>query len=243
MLAPHQGQAQAYEPTEAEERVAIAFYKTGGVIPNFDRWVKETAPYIHTPWARRDKVYEEEILRLQMAYQNFNPNKEFLIVQTSIFLNLSEKEDEEGKKTYHLHTKFSEVPDALYFPYNFMAERIILMPYQLHETMNNEISKAQFDYIKKTVRANKQKINTVIRMKPFEADFSQPYEIDGSEQWVFKTKIASIELWDNKDNLIWEYTAPWYVSPHFTEIKEIFDSRPTNSTYKKGVVKPTYNRF
>lgn len=239
--------AQTLKTDAATEKVAIAFYKTGNIIPNFDRWIKDNAPYNVTPWALREKIYDQEMQRLQLAYQAFDPKKDYLTVRTSAFLKPTEIENIEGKKTYVISTEFAKAPEALYFPYDFLNERIILMPYHLQDMMHSEVTKEQYDYIKSKVRTKKEKMKIVIRMRPFEADFSKPYKIDGLEQWVFKTKIASIELWnknkDGSDDLVWEYTAPWYTSPHIIEVKKLYENRPKDSNFKKGTVKPTYGKF
>lgn len=220
------------------EEVAIAFYKTGDIIPNFEKWIKKQAPYKDTPWARRTQIYDQEMLRLQSAYQAFDPDKDYLIVKTITNVILSKSEDEEKKPIYSIQARFAEAPEALYFPYDFLGERIIVMPYLIETIMNNTLEKAQYDSIKNKLGRN-EKLTTVIRMKPFKADFTQPYLIDGLEQWVFKTKIASIEYWNNDSELIWEYTAPWYISPHILDIKNLYGTRPANSN--KGTVKPVTN--
>ncbi len=234
--------AQSRNQAASSEDVAIGFYKTGGVVPNFDRWIRKREPYINTPQAMRDKLYASEMDRLQLAYHNFNPEKDDLLVRTSSLLKIAETEDFEGNKTYSLNAEFKLVPDALYFPYDFIDERIALMPYGLEEIMKSEITAQQYEFIKKNAKKFTQ-LTTIIRMKPFEADFSKPYKIDGIGQWVFKTKIASIEYWNSGDNLVWEYTAPWYTSPHIIDIQNLYKDRPKDSNFRKGSVKPTYNKF
>ena len=103
------------------EDIAIAFYKTGGIIPNFEKWIKERDPYRHTQWARRDEVFQQEMSRLQLAYKNYNPKEDFLLIRTFVRLDPSKTVDDEGNETYHLKTVFLEAPDALYFPYDFLG--------------------------------------------------------------------------------------------------------------------------
>jgi len=236
VFGANQVRAQKTTRASTTEDIAIAYYKAGDVVPNFERWIKETAPYINTPWALREKLYEQETVRLQQAYQNFNPKKNHLIVKT--FSSIKLKKDKEEKETYSFQARFSNAPEALYFPYDFLEDRIALMPYSLEKLMNNTITDQQYQYMNPLVRSSK-KITTIIRMQPYEADFSKPYLIDGLDQWVFKTKIISIEFWTNDNQLIWEYTVPWYDSPNSINIKNLYNERPKNSKFHKGAVKST----
>lgn len=224
------------------EEIAIAYYKTGGVIPNFERWIKDRAPYNLTPWAMREKIYDQELERLQTAYVNFKPNVNFITVQTKCIIEVSEDVDKDNKPVYYFNSRFVEAPEALYFPYDFLDDRIAVMPYYLQDIMHMPISKEEYDRIGPIARKHKI-AKAVIRMRPFEADFSKPYKMDGLEQWVFKTKISNFEMWDSDKQLIWEYKNQNYISENEKEIKKLFDDRPENSFYKKGSIKPTNNQF
>lgn len=238
--------AQAQKSLDAtnDEQIVIAFYKTGKSVPNFSRWIKKTEPYIHTPWAMRDEVHEEELYRLELAYQTYNPKKDHIIVRTKVNVEPVQKtlktiKDGEKTKeqTYEIKSSFSNAPDALYFPYEHLEERIVVMPYHLENTMNQQINKSDYDFIdKKTNPADE--LTAIFRMEPFFADLSQPYQIDGLEQWVLTTKIISVEYWNNKNELIWEHTVPWYESENTIDIKNLYKERPQDSKFKKGRVKP-----
>ncbi len=237
-----QAYGQLNRKASSTEDIVLSFYKTGKIIPNFDRWIRQRAPYIDTPWSLRDKLYDNELNRLQLAYQNFDTEKNDILIRTSSLLKPSFTEDLEGNKTYSLDAEFKLAPEALYFPYEFIEERIVVLPYNLENIMRSQITEQQYKYIKKNSK-NFTQLSTIIRMKPVEADFTKPHKIDGIEQWVFKTKIASIEFWNNRDNLVWEYTAPWYTSPHIIDIQNLYNDRPTGSSHKAGSIKPTYNKF
>lgn len=216
------------------EDIALAFYKTGGIIPNFEHWIKERKPYNLTPWGRREKMLATEMSRLQLAYKNFTPKDDFLLIRTFVHITPEEHVNDNGEKTYSLSIVFSKAPDALYFPYNFLDQRIVLMPYKLETIMNSEINETQYNFIQETTQAS-HKNTMVVRLRAKEADFSKPYEIDGLEQWVFKTKIASLEIWNKQNRLLWEYTAPWYISPNLSKLNKLFDGRPSSSSERGGV--------
>lgn len=220
------------------EDIAIAFYKTGSVKPNFERWIKERAPYNLTPWARREKMMEQELSRLNLAYRNFKPEEDFLLVRTFVTLSPEQSTDAKGKETYTLPIAFSKAPEALYFPYDFLEERIVVMPHKLDMMMNSQIDKNQYDFIKKGIR-NSAKNVMIVRLRTMEADTSRPYEIDGLNQWVLKAEIVSLEIWNRQGSLLWEYTAPWYVSPNTVKLNSLYNGKPASSP-EIGAVKPLY---
>lgn len=206
------------------EDIAIAFYKTGGIIPNFERWIKERKPYNITPWSRRKDMMETEMSRLRLAYKEFDPKNNFLLIRTFVTVTPKKYTEDQGHETYSLHINFSKVPDALYFPYDFLGERIVVVPHKLDTIMNNSIEKSQYDYIQSAIQSSPQ--NTmVVRLLPKKSDLSKPYRIDGLDQWAFTTDIASLEIWDQQKHLLWEYTAPWYISPNITKLNSLFKDR------------------
>ncbi len=229
--------AQKRVSASSAEEVALAFYRTGKIRPNFESWIKKREPYSKTAVARRPKVYTQELERLKISYNSFNPEEDILVVRTLSNVKLSEKKDEKENITYHAKAQFIAAPDVTYFPYDFLGERIALFPYDLDDMLNREISKQQHQYIDKKIKPRDQ-LKTIIRMRPYEADFTQPHKIDGLDQWAFKTKIASIEFWNSENTLIWEYTAPWYISDQTKNLRQLFQDRPEGMSGKKGTPKP-----
>lgn len=217
------------------EDVAIAYYKTGNKIPNFEKWIKDREPYKITPWAAREKEMTNEMARLQLAYKQFNPEEDYLLIRTSVQLMPLIIKNKTGKNTYTLNATFAKAQEALYFPYEFLDERIVVMPYKLEKLMNSPLEKSQFEYITDSLRGKESTM--IIRMKAREADFSRPYKIDGLQQWVFKTDIVTMEIWNWRKQLIWEYSVPWYVSPNTRELNTLFNNKPEQSPFQ-GSVKP-----
>jgi hypothetical protein len=233
---PSFAKAQGEHSYATAEDVAIAFYKTGGVVPNFDRWIKQREPYIRTPWARMDEVYAQEMSRLQLAYRNFNPESDYLMVRTFVRLNTYKEAGPEGKMTYRLKATFSNAPDALYFPFDFLEERIIIMPNKIDVLMDSAITKAEYDFITEAL-PHSAKNSMIVRMKAKKGNVNQPYEIDGMQQWVLTADIASMEIWSKQGRLLWEYSAPWYISPNTLQLHNLYEEGPI-SNHSTGKVKP-----
>lgn len=223
------------------EDVAIAFYKTGGVVPNFENWIKKNEPYNLTPWARREEVMIQEKSRLQLAYKNFDPKEDFLIIRTFVNLDLTksstlDKESQQNKESYNLKISFQKAPDALYFPYDFNGERIVVMPHKLDILMNSALNQQRYNYLEKALKDSGQS-TMIVRLLAKESDLSKPYKIDGMEQWVMKTEIVSLEVWSGYGTLLWEHTAPWYISPNTIQLNNLYNKGPSLHP-EKGGVKP-----
>lgn len=236
VLAFSYAHAQKREKFSSAEDIAIAFYKSGRVVPNFKRWIEKRPPYKLTSPTRRPKVMEEEMLRLQTAYQQFNPSQDYLMIRTFVQLEPKENIDEEGVTSYELKMTFDKASEALYFPYEFLSERIVVMPAKLDKLMVSEINKYQYDMISEETR-NSAVNMMVARLRVRKADLSRPYNIDGIEQWALTTDVVSLEVWSKQNRLLWEHSAPWYVSPHTKAINNLYDIRPSQSP-SIGAIKP-----
>jgi hypothetical protein len=235
-LIVHNAKAQSRVKFTTTEDVAIAFYKTGGTIPNFENWVKKREPYSTTPWARREALMQTELTRLNNAYLNFNPKEDLLVIRTFVRMEPSETMDDEGLKTHHLNAEFMNAPDAMYFPYDFLDERFIVMPHKLDLIMKSKISESDYNSLKTNLPQSSR--NTmIVKLRVTEADTNQPYMIDGLEQWVLKAEIATVEIWSPRRTLLWEYSAPWYLSPNTKVLNNLYEKGPIFSP-EKGIIKP-----
>lgn len=225
-------------PISAED-VAIAFYKTGNLVPNFEKWIKETDPYKHTALGRRDKVMEEEKYRLKKAYQDFDPKNNLLTIKTTAIIKAVEKTNETGQINHFVQIIIDKDNDVSYFPYRFMKQNIMVIPHAFEEYTEQEISKNQYDHIKSMTKKDNRHPLTLI-LKAEKADFDHPYMVDETPQWAFLTQIAVIESWSKEGVLIWEYSAPWYLSPNQNKIKNLY-KKPDGLLLDHGYVKPIGN--
>ncbi len=223
-----------------EEDIAIAFFKAGNITPNIKSWIELNEPYKSTPWARRGLVMETETKRLQSKLREYDISKKDLRLRTFAKINLETKqmENERGViiEKHYLNIDFLNNPDAFYFPYSYSNENYALMPFGLQEMMREEISKEEYEFYNDITNPN-SKYSFILNLRAREAMTEHPIELDHNQLWVLKTNIASAELWSDKNNLIWEYTAPWYTSPQLKELQDIYDLKPRLSE-SIGNVKP-----
>lgn len=220
-------QAQGKLKMANAEDVAIAFYKTGKIVPNFSKWIKNREPYIHTPWALRDEVYKKELLRLKSLYQNFDIVEDYLTVKTKTNIRLSRDKRREGGYQYFLNARLVASPEVIYFPYRFLKEYIALMPYTIEKFMRLEITRGDYDYIRRNQLIRKSS-TAVFYMRADEADIAHPYEIDEQAQWVLKTKIVAVEFWSNDGRLIFEYSRPNFVTSSTMNLQELYKKNALN---------------
>ncbi|MCI5060114.1 MAG: hypothetical protein MRY79_03475 [Alphaproteobacteria bacterium] len=213
--------AQGITRFSTSEDVAIAFYKTGKIIPNFERWVRQSEDYRAAAVARKPEKLEKELTRLQNKYNGFDPRRDLIILRSYVRLLPDKQKDADGNDIYNMTIEFLNAPNALYFPYDFLGERIAVMPYRLDQIMKPNLTPSEYKRIKEGIRLS-AKNTMIIRLRPRESDLSHPHKIDGMEQWVFKTDIISLEIWDKRGNFLWEYNATDYTPPETNKLQGLF---------------------
>lgn len=219
------------------EDIAIAFYKTGDLVPNFENWITSQKPYSETAFARRPKIMKEELLRLNTAYENFNPALSQIKIKTSAFVTPHVSDNKDGTKNYSVTIDLDEHKNAVfYLPYVFMGQNIMVIPYKLEVLDSIEISDYTYNHIKSLIKQG-EKYPFILRLRPAKSDLTAPHLIDGVDQWAFYTDITTLESWTADGRLIWEYSAPWYVSPKQQEIKDLYDIKPVNDNLGEGAIK------
>jgi len=238
---PSTVQAQNSRTLSQTEDVAIAFYKTGDITPDFEQWIKKTSPYRDTPAAKRPKVMEEQLTRLINKYDGYNGDADSLKLRALVELDpqehvvVSEENDMVKDISHSLKIDFKYAPDIFYFPFEHADQTFTIMPFNLEEILNVTIDEDYYEFFSEVSQSN-DKLYLHLSMKPREAVTDRPVEIDGTNQWILKTDIATAEIW-KRDRLIWEYTAPWYIAPELKVLQDMYDFKPKNSD-NLGSVKP-----
>ncbi|MEM6810873.1 MAG: hypothetical protein AAF549_00220 [Pseudomonadota bacterium] len=228
--------AQKKQTPVTDEDVAIAFYRTGDIQPSFADWAKNTKRYKATPLARREAVMEEEVMRIKSLYFNYIPSRDYLFIQTSANVRpyvVSEQGSE--NETYHLEINFSQDEDAFFFPYQYQENNFAVLPMNLDDMLNVEISKGLYEELEGKTRGFTSYPFTIL-MRPKEALTDRPLEYNGVPQWILKTEIASAEIWSRRGALMWEYTAPWYISPNVETLNKLYELKP-DTAQNYGTIK------
>ncbi len=208
IFVPTGGQAQNERiRLSSPEDVAIAFYRTANITPDFKIWVWDRSPYVDTPAAKRKQVFEEELARLQQAFLSFNKRRDYLTLRIPVDINLSENGDE-----YNLDMKIKGVEQANYVSYPFLTMEFAIFPFNMDKIMNSKIDFDLYDRLR-TLQQEKQTPYLVVVNEVTQADPSRPYEIEGASRWVLKTKIQFMTLYTQSGQVLWEYLAPSTLSP------------------------------
>tara|TARA_B100000508_G_scaffold67106_1_gene52397 strand:+ start:692 stop:1438 length:747 start_codon:yes stop_codon:yes gene_type:complete len=225
LVLPLGVQAQQVNASSSED-VALLFYKTGSAIPNFTSWIEETPEYHHTPWAKREKKMRAEKNKLALRYQNTSPENDLIKIKVPVELSLQIIEENTEKPIHVLSLKFVGANNIDYFPYKFMEQNIAVIPTNLKLFKNNKISKKKFIAIKPLAEKARNNIfSAIIELQAQNVDITQPYNLDGIDQWIFRTRIAIFSVFDSKNNVIWERMEPWYTSPITENLNNLYDGQ------------------
>jgi hypothetical protein len=218
------------------EEVVIAFYKTAGAPPPYESWIKETEPYRVTAVARRPATMAQEKARLKSIYESFNPAKDLLTIRTTVIARAAQYQDPNDKdKTISVLEMRFEAGDADYFPYDFLDERFAVIPQDIAKHLKPTVMNEQFAYLNEQLDRGKP-VTLILELRPIKADTEGPFNLDGTGggvdaddgkgQWMFLTDIASMSVWNKTGSLLWEYTAPWYITPMRQNLLELKQSAP-----------------
>jgi len=193
-------QSERVKLSSAED-IAIAFYRTANITPDFKKWIWQRRPYKLTPASQRPRVFEEEMARLQGTFQGFNKRRDRILVKFPVDINAVEKDG-----IYKAGMTLKGLDQAHYVSVSFLEEHIALFPYGMDGIMDSVIDASVYAQLKE-MNQIKAKPYALIVMQADEANVDRPYEIDGLQQWVFKTRIEALSLY-TEEGLIWEYSAP-----------------------------------
>lgn len=226
IILPLSAHAQQRIQTSSSEDIALLFYKTGKAIPNFTRWVEQTPEYHHTPWAKREKKMGEEKNKLALRYQETKPEHDLIKIKVPVEISLDTITDSNKEIIHLLSLKFSGANNIDYFPYKFIDQNIAVIPTNLKQFKNNEISKQSFSSLNELINQHRNRIfSALIELQAQKADMTQPHDLDGIDQWIFKTRIAVFSILDANGNILWERMEPWYTSPITENLNNLYNGQ------------------
>lgn len=213
--------AQSSKKYASSEDVAIAFYKTANIKPNFENWVKKQEDYRHTPLGLRPEFMASELARLQNSYNTFNPETDYLTVRTTATIQTNEITLNEGETIQTISLNFGDSESATYLPYSFMDKNIMVIPDKFNKLKTHRINKIDYALLNNHLEHIKPR-PFIMQLKAVKSDTNKPYNVDGIDQWAMITEIVSMETWNSDGSLLWEYSAPWYVAPNEQKIRNLY---------------------
>ncbi len=222
--------AQTNFATSSNEDVAIAFFKTAGVKPDFTKWAKESREYKITAPTRVDDYLYKESQRLMRRWKEYDPETSLIRVGATVSVVLEHLADKEGGEFFRMTISFDK-GDVTYFPYEFQEYKFAVVPQKIETLLRQNISREQYDLITtdfKGETAGSAKME--LQLKPVQSYMQQPYMLDGVEQWMMLTDPVTLALKSPRSGAaLWTYGAEWYVSPVTREVQDLYkepEARP-----------------
>ncbi len=220
--------AKAQGELATGEDVAFAFFKTAASNPDFDRWARGTEGYKRVAPAFAAQYLQEERQRLMRRWKDEEKRETSLEVQMSVAVNLGYTKSKNGKDEYWMNI---EIPkqDVFYLPYIFQDYSFAIMPQGLEKILLHTIHLEQYELMRAQFGGNLSGSSSLhLQLKPTKAYIDQPYDIDGKEQWVLVADIPAVSLKSTNGGMaLWNYTAPWYVSPVKRELGTLYNTPST----------------
>lgn len=213
--------AQPAGKTSSSEDVAIAFFKTGNVQPDFTRWAMKATKHAMVQKTREKDYLEKETRRLSLLWNNYDPSRDMLSVKTLVNVTLNSTVSNQGEVSYSMMLSFQKGA-ADYFPFKFQDYMIALVPQKLSNLFVQPLHKEEYNLLHTTFDGSSGRGILYLLLKPVKADLTQPYEMDNHEQWMFVTDVAGMNLQSSAEAPLWDYSAPWYVTPTTADVQQMF---------------------
>lgn len=217
--------AQMRTKPSSGEDVAIAFFKTAGTNPDFERWAKGTKEYKTVAPARAKEYLHRERQRLMGAWQKYDRQEPILDIKVNVLLEVKTTIDKDGNEFYWIYISFGK-DDAVYFPYEFQDYKIAVVPQMIETLMIQPLQKEQYTMILEEFENKAVGTGAMfMQLKPVKAYIHQPYKIDNEDQWVLLADIATMSIKSaTSGKPYWAYSASWYTSPVTEELRDLFQT-------------------
>lgn len=195
------------------EKVVFSLFKFNGGTPNYkkiieqiDRYRTEQSSFI------KNKVYEEENLRLKWGFNAFNPETDYITIETDIFVQLTLDFKVPMLNFRFLHAEQDQVP---YFPYPYDYELIAVAANDLKKFQYLPLNEDRYNQARSVFALKKlYDAKMTLQVKPLSVKEERPESDESLKQWIITSDIASIRFTyydpDQGEILLGAYKAPWY---------------------------------
>lgn len=197
------------------EKAIFSFYKLTKKTPDFQALV-EAMPWYKNEEDKSKKrhTYEQESTRLQLEFSNFSPRKNYLKINTDIYMQMRMSD---GQPAFYFKFVNSGSEETPYFPYPFADDWIALIIKGLSRFVSIGLDEDQYTRARSFFQMNetyKGKIN--LELRPISAEGHSPVEVGGEKQWLMLADIGLLEFiyrdpaTGKKESILGEYKASWY---------------------------------
>lgn len=213
---------QGYSETE---KVGFAFFTLGGVTPDFDSWAADTLSFAEAEEVDRSRIRINEGYRLQQGFANYESDKDFFYVQVPVKLSIPR----DGSRVLQFWIPQGRGNDSeVFFSYKIMDLEIAVIPDGIDKYKNIQLTPQQYESFMKETRISPGQSRPAIMnlfLKPVAADANEPVTIGGAAFWPVMAEIGSLSFWDSKDNLLWSYEAPWFVTNDRRDLLDLYKKK------------------
>lgn len=209
---------EVYDPVT--ERVAFAFYKLGGRMPDFKTWVEKKPDYQDVRSSDREAYLRNEVLGLRQKFAAYDPEVDLIPVRIMADVGVEEivstGYDPNEPQRFQM-TVSAGAGGVLYFPYEINGQYIAVIANNLEAVLTREVDAELFEELKRGMSySERDKTASAVLdflLRPISVDMKHPMMLDGKSQWLMMAEIATFSAkTPDEGDLIWEYRAPWYFS-------------------------------
>ncbi len=227
--------AQDIVNAASSEDVAMAFYVSAGIKPDFDTWAKESEAFKYQSVTEVRSFLQGEKLRLERKWQDMHKDDALLTVRTRtpivIEADMNKKETDPDSYTMAI---LPEQGEALFFPYAYAGKHFAVIPKQIEKILLHRISRETAIALTKLIEQDDDKSVMIdFTVRPATAYADKPYKIGNEEQWALAGDVVSISIMPPEGGLpIWQHMADWYVTPKGRELRDIYRTNTTPAGQK-----------
>ncbi len=213
------------------EKTILAFYKAAFKDPNFENLVMSLPEY-KAFWGDADgaaQFLEEEKLRYEWIFANFQADKDTLEIKTTIGVALMD--NAKGKA---LRLVFPGATEKIppHFPYNLGEIWVTVLLNDIEKFYNIPVSDEEFSRMKTLLPeiGKAYPLKTVFNYRIAKVQSDEPVVINGTPQWMMLGDIGHIEIagdegLTNFNKIVWEYNAPWYLSEGEVDLLKMLNNK------------------
>lgn len=221
--------AMLEEDTYTEsEKVGFAFCKIADIKPNFSLWGRELERETVLP----SKADPNDDTRLDRGFHNYQPDEDLIHIQMPVTLTTADADRTNTKFARAGIVKIATLSldklPSFYFPFQVAEISVAMIPQEVESFTRVPLTAEQYINLMNRIGMPKHwsgdidsKLSIEFLMRPVSVDTKKPVRLQGEDMWMMLAEVATMALWTpDKKKIIWEYTAPWYVT---NESKALLD--------------------
>lgn len=210
------------------EKAGFAFYHLINKEPPYMDWIQARDDYVRGSPKQRMEIMDNERVRLRDGFANFMVDREMILVKLPLNYTMIDNPDyltsPAAKNKGLVKRLIVTLPDdkAPYFPFQTGKFWVGVIPKGLDKSIDIDLTEDEYDTFAHGVTdgtnfKNKSVLTTVL-LKPLQADAKTPMMEGDMPVFLMLSDVASLTIRGFTDELIWGWTAPWYMN---TKSKEL----------------------